>query len=67
MLKSASAPLRTSLQYRQRSTGAPSRSPSVKQKPTASSKSSPGVRIVVVTSWPSSRISSGSSTINSSG
>jgi hypothetical protein len=39
----------------------------VRQNPAASSKSWPGVRIVVDTSAPSSWISSGSSTISWSG
>ena len=49
MLNSVSTALPLSPQYRQPVTGAPANSPSVKHKPTASSKSSPGVRIVVVT------------------
>ena len=48
-------------------TAAPSSIPSVKQKPAASSKSWPGVRIVVDTSVSSSWIDIGSSTIRSSG
>ena len=55
------------LQYRTPVTGAPASSPSVKQNPTASSKSLPGVRIVVLTTSPSSWIVIGSSTINVSG
>ena len=49
-----------------RTSASPS-SPSVTQNPAANSKSLPGVRIVVATSSPSTRIDIGSSTINSSG
>ena len=48
-------------------TGADASSPSVKQKPTASSKSWPGVRMVVATRTSSRWIDIGSSTISSSG
>ena len=48
-------------------TGAPASNPSVKQNPAASSKSLPGVRIVVDTTVPSSWMVIGSSTMRSSG
>ena len=54
-------------QYRAPVTVTPVSSPSVWQKPTASSKSLPGVRIVVDTVLPSSWMVIGSSTIRSSG
>ena len=54
-------------QYRTPLTAAPPSRPSVKQNPAASSKSLPGVRIVVDTTMPSSWIVIGSSTISSSG
>jgi hypothetical protein len=54
-------------QYLHWRTGAPPSSPSVKQNPAASSKSWPGVRMVVATSTPSRWISSGSSTMSWSG
>jgi len=54
-------------QYRQRRTGAPPSRPSLWQSPAASSKSWPGVRIVVATRTPSRWISSGSSTMSWSG
>ena len=47
--------------------GAPASSPSPWSSPTASSKSLPGVRMVVATRWPSRCTSSGSSTMRRSG